>query len=313
MKEEVIVNSLKEVQIFTEDGRRPLKELYQEYLRLEMDFGWIKEVVYTALFKSQEGEIEVPVFCFKSPQQGPALWILSGVHGEEPAGPNAIANHIDELAKLAEEIPLVIMPLLNPLGYGKGWRYPDEYRDWQKGHSVSDSEYYLQSSADTTTPRASEPSSEFAGSVTSFVLKTVSDYPPILTIDHHEDEALEQSYIYSQGTLGADDPTAQSVVLILTETGIPLQMTGLTRFGELVLNGVAVDINTRLPVSDGSIDELLAAKSIIMDGQVVRGPSSKTSLVIETPTINVSLERRVQAHSNILLNLRKLWQIASTI
>jgi len=152
--------------------------------------------------------------------------------------------------------------------------------------------------------------SEFAAKVTKFVLDTAVDYPPVLTTDHHEDEQLDLSYIYSQGAKAAADEVAKETIRILMHSGIPPKMNGRTRFAELIREGVVVNENDE-PVKDGSIDELLAAAKVIVGGQVVAKASALTSLVIETPIMNFPLEKRIEAHSNVLKRLRSLWAIAN--
>jgi len=294
------------------DGRASLFELNKKYDELESKYGFTKEPVYTTNVDSKNGPVEVTVYCYKSVRKGPALWILSGVHGEEPTGPNAIGQNIDTLGELGREVPLVIIPLLNPKGYYRDWRYPDERRDWHKGHSVSDSEHYLPNPKDSSQSRLASPSSEIAAKVTKFVLDTITDYSPVLTVDLHEDELLDSSYIYSQGPKGSDDEVAKKVISILEESGIPLKKEGPTRFEEPIEEGIVANDENGKPIQDGSVDELLGTASrIIVDGRVVEKPIARTSLVIETPTINVPLERRVKAHSNILKQLKTLWELAN--
>ena len=73
--------------------------------------------------------------------------MLSGIHGEEPAGPNAIAANLASLTQLADAgVPIVVIPLANPKAYRHNWRYPNTpERDWKKGggYSVGDAEYLL--------------------------------------------------------------------------------------------------------------------------------------------------------------------------
>lgn len=79
-------------------------------------------------------------------------------------------------------------------------------------------------------------------------------------------------------------------------------MSGKTRVGEPIVNGIVSN------VFDGSIDELLASRLIFKNGKVVPGPSSNlptnasSVIVVETPTVGVSLQDRVFAHSQIILN-----------
>ncbi len=69
------------------------------------------------------GRYALPVIALRTPQGGEACWILSGIHGEEPAGPNAIAASIDAIAALGERQAVVLLPLNNPHGYVNNWRY----------------------------------------------------------------------------------------------------------------------------------------------------------------------------------------------
>lgn len=62
-----------------------------------------------------------------------------------------------------------------------------------------------------------------------------------------------------------------------------------------------------VPVKDGSLDELLgSADMIYLDGNIVKKPVSKTSLVIETPAIGIPLKTRVFAHGNIIKSIEQL-------
>ena len=54
------------------------------------------------------------------------------------------------------------------------------------------------------------------------------------------------------------------------------------------------------PVTDSSIDELMSATRIIPDGTVQPGPGAGTVLVFETPAGELSLQRRIAAHSALL-------------
>ena len=293
--------SLKKIETFN-DGRASLYELAKRYDLLKSKYGFIKEPVYTVSIDSKDEPVEVTVFCYKSAKIGEAIWLLAGVHGEEPTGPNAIARNIDIIGKLGQETPIIVYPLLNAKGYVKDNRYPDEYRDWYLGHSVGDSEHYL---------RGGSPSSEIAVKVTKSVLENINSYPPILTVDLHEDELLDRSYIYSQGSKGAKDEAARKAVSILEESGIPIKKEGSTRFpNEFIIEGIVVDENGK-PVKDGSIDELLSSKLIFKDKVVVKKPFASTSLVIETPTIGVSLEKRINAHSNIIKALQVLRELVN--
>lgn len=274
------------------DGRMPVLELYEKLEALEAG-GFTREVVY---------EQEFPILGFRSKTEGRALWVISGIHGEEPAGPNAIARNVNLfLDQQQRGIPVVLLPLCNPRGYSLNWRYPNEKRDWRVGASVGSSEHFLLGEHGEASAREAGPASLEAEALTAWVLKQVKNYPPVLVVDHHEDELLERSYVYSQGKQGAGDRVAQEIIQILKNSGIPLQLEGKTRFDEEIFAGVVG------PVCDGSLDELLASEKIIAHGTVVPGPHAPTVVVVETPTVGVSLETRIEAHGEIMKALGRLW------
>ena len=206
---------------------------------------------------------------------GPALWLLGGIHGEEPAGPNALARQIKVITAAGKKFPIVFLPLLNPEGYRRGWRYPDEARDWHKGHSVSDTEHVLPSIEVPTSARRPEPSSENCAAVTNYILQLLSAYPPRLVLDLHEDENPGNSYIYSHGAAGVSDVVAREVVALLHAAGVGIEQQGTTRFGEAITEGVVSNVH------DGSIDELLASQTLIVNGQAVPGPAAQSVVVLE--------------------------------
>lgn len=287
-----------ETDVFNEDGRVPIEFLFQSFDKLKTA-NWKAFEVY------KYKESELPVLCFASPKIGPALWVFSGVHGEEPAGPNAISRNVNLLIDLAKTIPLVVFPLLNPVGYIRDWRYPNERRDWHNGHSVSNAEHLLlgHDGMEAFGPRISQPESKIAEAVTLKIMELVTDYPPLISIDHHEDELFEFSYIYSQGETGSRDPVAKKIVEILKSI-IPVQENGQTRFGEKIENGIVINTN------DGSVDELMSAELIFLDGFIKDGPSSPHAIVVETPIINTGLEKRIAAHEAVIKSYKHLFEIA---
>ena len=278
------------------DGRRPVEDLYQAYLGL-VDHGWTLEVVAES---QPEGTARpLPIIALRSPASGPAAWILSGIHGEEPAGPNAIAAAIDDIARLGSRRPVVLMPLLNPQGYARNWRYLNVavYSETVDGNSVGDSSHLLpdaQSPARVPLPAAS---SAEADAVTRYVLARSADYPPECSIDLHEDNLIHEGYVYSQGALGAADPLAIEAVSVLRDNGVPIKAGGTTRFDEPIDGGIIG------PVTDSSIDELMSAATVIAGGQARPGPRARTVLVFETPAAALPLERRVAAHAALLRRL----------
>lgn len=287
---------------FFEDGRMPIEELYRAYEKLEQ-YGFKKELIGWQNGGGDHSDLKLPIFGYIKAEMGKdALWMISGVHGEEPPGPEAIAQEVDQIGELSRNIPFVIIPLCNPVGRYLGWRYQDEYRDHHKGTSVSDSEHWLLQEGGSK-PRTDGPSNKTAEFLTKFVVEKILKYPPLLSVDLHEDEALPESYIYSQGDKGVDDKVARRIVEIMQESSMAIQTEGETRFGEKIVSGVV------LATVDGSLDELMAAKRIFYGDKVIDKPYAKTAIVVETPTIGVPLIRRVNAHRNIIKALGELWQI----
>lgn len=285
---------------YLEDGRRGLKELYRKFL--ELDSGWIKEVI----FWQKTEDYEIPVLAFRTKTKGKALWLFAGIHGEEPAGPNALCESIALLKEFEQKkIPMVIIPMCNPVGYLKNWRYPNEYRDSTKGASVGDSEHLLLDK--NQRPRREAPISEDAHFFTKAVLKYIKARPPALLMDFHEDEDQKGvdalSYIYSQGELGVHDPIALMVVGILHSHDVQFKENGRTRFNDLIVNGIVNATN------DGSVDELLAATQIYVNNKIVTKHSCHSVIVVETPTVDVPLEKRVKAQKEIMKDLESFFLI----
>ncbi|MBX3702499.1 MAG: succinylglutamate desuccinylase/aspartoacylase family protein [Steroidobacteraceae bacterium] len=281
------------------DGRAPIGELYAAYESL-VARGWSLDVVAES---APEGTTSsLPIIALRSPGKGPAVWILSGIHGEEPAGPNAIAAAMGEIAELGSRRPVVLLPLLNPHGYARNWRYLNVavYSEAIDGHSVGDSSHLLDDPDAPGRPRASAPSSPEADAVTRYILAHAADYPPAVSIDLHEDNLIHEGYVYSQGAAGAADPLAVEAVAVLRNAGVPIKAGGTTRFDEPIADGIIG------PVTDSSIDELMSTASVIADGQARPGPQARTVLVFETPAAALPLGQRIAAHAALLRRLAEL-------
>lgn len=299
---------LKQIDTYN-DGRAPLYDLYKEHLKLVENYGWKSELLYSIKIKTAKGEVDVPVYCFLSPKEGQSIWLLTGIHGEEPAGPNAVARQIDLIGKLGQTIPMVLMPMLNPAGYYRNWRYHHIETSMER-LNVTDCRHLTPDPKDPSKPRIKKPVHEIANTVTKYILELLKKYPPVLFFDLHEDELIE-GYIYSQGYLSANDPVGAKVVKILVENGMPLKMSGSTRFdGEKIINGLVVDENGKR-ICDGSVDEFIANEKYFNEqGVLVSKPYAKTSIVVETPSNGaLSLDNRVKAHESIITNLGVLWEL----
>lgn len=281
-----------------DDGRLPIEELLRDYQKL-IDKGWHVDVV----FNSQPAgtRAPLPIIALRSPHPGPATWLLAGIHGEEPAGPNAVAAAIDDIAALGERHPVVLLPLLNPQGYARNWRYLNVpiYSASIEGKSVGDSSHLLPDEENPRRARAAVSSAE-ADAISRYFLETAKTYPPRYSIDLHEDNLIDEGYVYSQGILGVADPLAAEAVNILRQNKIGVKMSGQTRFDEDIVNGIIG------PVKDSSIDELMSSNKIISDGQLVDGPGAATVLVFETPAASLGMAQRVGAHTALIRRLTYL-------
>ena len=295
---------IKSIKTYDKDGRSSLFDLYNKYFSLLDNDGWEIKQIFSQKIDSGGKQIDIPIYSLRTIRKGESLWLTSGIHGEEPSGPNAIAQNIDFIAHLVKDgMPIVLNPLCNPKGYILNWRYQNEYRNWRKGESVGDSEHLLISEKNISRSLVSIPTNRQADRFTKYILDAQSDYPTKISVDLHEDEKLEAAYIYSQGTKASNNPVTERVVQIIEESGILLQKSGKTRFGEKVLRGVITG------AKDESIDELLGSKVIIKNNKRVKGPSVKTVIVVETPTVGVSIKKRILVHSNIIRSLGTLWKL----
>ncbi|HSN70257.1 MAG TPA: hypothetical protein VLT59_02060 [Steroidobacteraceae bacterium] len=294
------------------DGRATLAHLLERYESLAKRHGWQQETIYT-----YPGASGLAIHAWRTSHAGPALWLIAGIHGEEPAGPNAIAAELDSIVKLAESgVPIVLIPMSNPKAYRSNWRYPNTAeRDWRKGgYSVGDSEYLLPDLERGAGPRAPAAPGPETAALTMFVLQTAKFYPPQLVLDLHEDElSTEGGYIYSQGRHADASPVSAEVVRLLRNAGISIRMAGRTRFDEPIVDGVISRDDEGAPIRDGSIDELLASAEVFVDGVRERGPAAPTVIVVETPAFAGSnFELRVAAQGAVVRQLQKLWELNGT-
>lgn len=302
----------KNIETYLKDGRWPIEKLYESYATL-LERSWIAELIYY-----QETETtRLPVYCFKTPNPNlklPGMIVLGGVHGEEPAPPIAFAKNIERLAQLIEtKIPIAILPLLNPLGYTNNQRFPNNIQE-----SVGGADFVLPDPDNPSKPRKFHPSCPEAGKLIPYLVKLIERYKPVLWIDHHEDlddiqHLYGQTYIYSQGLLGFEDPIAQKIVRILKEEGSNLAEGGKTSFNEPIKNGIVYCDEKGNPIQDSSIEELAACGEIIKNNKIV--PKHPISSVITTETsIHLNhLEQRVATQSRIMSLYHDFWKIAKEI
>ncbi|MBP6514456.1 MAG: amino acid permease, partial [Steroidobacteraceae bacterium] len=296
----------------TTDGRSSVAQLFGRYHTLSSDHGWQAETIY-----AYPDENDLRISAWRTAHKGEALWIISGIHGEEPAGPNAIARNLASVASLAAAgVPVVLIPLANPRAYRNNWRYPNTAeRDWRKGggYSVGDSEHLLPDLENGAGPRAAAAPGPETKAFTDFVLRLAQSYPPRLVLDLHEDElSTEGGYIYSQGSQAGSDPVGAEIIRVLQAAGIPIRLSGRTRFDEPIAEGVISRDDKGQPIRDGSVDELLASTEVFVGGRKVPGPAAPTVIVVETPAFAGSkFELRVAAQGAVVQRLRELWRLGA--
>lgn len=294
---------------YSADGRKSFDDLIQNFDGL-IKSGWTRELVCKMDGADLIGNrISVPVYTYLSCsinalEHHQAFWILAGIHGEEPAGPNALAENSSLLLNLHEQkIPIVLMPLLNPLGYIRDDRYFDAHRDEKPGHSVTDSEHLLRDIKDPSRIRQPKPSNIYADKILTWIQRTINSYPPLIVIDHHEDElnrrngqhidsGFTYSYGYGQETRIA--PACKLITDLLITNGFPIQKSGVTRFGEKINNGFVLNN------SDGSVDEYLISQG------------ASACFVIETTRDDeqpIALKHRIRIHKEIMGLYLKMWTL----
>ena len=293
---------IKNIITYSNDGRISLADLYKSHVFLVNTGRFKLEELLLQKVKIKKEELSLPVNCLKTIKKGKALWIISGIHGEEPAGPNSIAKNIKIFLELSrKKIPLILLPLCNPAGYFRNWRYfnTPEYNKNLEGQSIGDSEHLLPDKSGRA--RRSEPSSNECDIFTKKILRLSKEYPPFLVLDFHEDNLSDKGYIYSGFPAEKYSPAANKIIDLFKENNFPVQYYGKTRFGEEIKKGIVS------ATEDGSVDELLRTKKILIKGIYNEGPSAKEVFVIETGAKNISLRKRINMQSQILKNLYILW------
>jgi len=95
---------------------------------------------------------------------------------------------------------------------------------------------------------------------------------------------------------------AKAIIAEMDRLGYPVQLTGQTSFDEIIVGGVISG------VQDGSVDELIAAREILVDGARRPGPGGKSVVVVETSTMKAPISERLRVHDAVLKMLEKLYQ-----
>ncbi|MEN9626567.1 MAG: Succinylglutamate desuccinylase / Aspartoacylase family [archaeon] len=308
MKTSLFHFEIPKVATFSKDKRMPIERLYRSFSKLDKN-AWDIYLIGKQEIVQRWEKFSLDILGFTTKKRGQALWIIGGVHGEEPAGPNAIAQNIVFLNALAKKIPIVLIPLCNPAGYARDWRYVNLRRASRtiEAKSVGDADHLLPSLKNQEKPRKNKPTNVIARNLCNFILEFAKEYPPLLVIDLHEDESRKKLYIYSQGKLGSIDPIAKEIVFLLKKKGFQFYEQRETRFGEPIVNGIVGKVR------DFSIDELLTAEKIIVSNKIKKGPGALSAITVETTTPDIPLSQRVRAHEEILQRAGEFFSMAKKV
>ncbi|MFA6974246.1 MAG: hypothetical protein WC238_05980 [Parcubacteria group bacterium] len=297
---------------YSKDKRTPIEKLYHSFYNLSKNKAWKLSVIDKHIIKHENKKLVFPLISLTTKTKGKAIWLISGIHGEESAGPIALAKSLGSFKSLAEKgIPFVILPLCNPSGYFRNWRYLFHAKDWKIGRSIGDCEHVLVNSKNK--PRTRFKPLKQTQKFVDEVLKLIKEYPPLFVIDLHEDdpntaegdpyygkEDNKTTYVYSQGKLGHQDPIAKEVIRILKKHKHPLESSGRVASAakERIINGIVCNMK------DSSIDELLASEKVYEKNKIIKKFPADSVVIIETLT-TVPLGKRLKIHMEILASLKK--------
>lgn len=291
-----------------QDARASIRELYQNYLELE-EAGWKKILIYTQQIEStsangQKELLSIPIYAFESGNDaGPIDYILiSGIHGGEPAGPNAIAQYVKQLIELGKARRILVLPFLNPWGYFN-YQLVNQTRHSPNGKSVGDMRHLF--------GRIDEPACPEAAAIGQFFIARQNRInAQTRVLNFHEDaswegideelissrnvkslakskiqERQDQTYIYVHGNGVEQNPLVHRIIQILRENSVPFK-EGNTAFEEPIINGMVIN------VEDGSLDQLLF--ELLGVGLVI-----VPEILLETPT-KPPIEQRITIYTHVL-------------
>lgn len=235
------------------DGRLSIAGLYKQYFELvtKHNFG------YRLIYPHEVNDTLVPSYAFYTPQKGPALWLITGIHaGKEPTGPNAFALNISLLGQFGQTFPLVVMPLCNPLAYIGGFYRLRNFSN-SRGLSVCDADYWL-SHPVFPSHRRSNYSSPESKAFCNLIMDLAKLYPPIHCVDLHDDFHDPNNLLPPNHFLNGDSDIAEQIATFYVKTLLAagvnhIHWRGTTLAGDKVRGGI--QRNT----PDSSIDELIYA------------------------------------------------------
>ena len=92
MKKEISrIFEVPKIHTFEKDNRMPIEKIYRNLSKIDGK-SWKKEIITQQQIIMNKKKYDFNILGLTTKKKGPALWIIAGIHGEEPAGPNAIAK-----------------------------------------------------------------------------------------------------------------------------------------------------------------------------------------------------------------------------
>ena len=193
----------------------------------------------------------------------PTVYLSSGIHGDEPAGPLAIESFWRSVNPL--QFNWLVCPLLNPTGFAS------QTRDNSDGHDLN-RDYLLQRSA------------EVRGHIAWLERQAVPD----LFLSLHEDWETEGFYFY-EISLGDDLPQRAHRLLDAVKVVCPIEQSPVID-DHAVREPGWIHHEPKADFPESWPEEIFLAK---------RG--CPLSFTFETPSCAASLETRIAAHQAAIL------------
>jgi murein peptide amidase A len=198
------------------------------------------------------------VWLRKSNASNKTVYISAGIHGDEPAGPLAIIEFLQQ--GLSEKINWIICPILNPTGIAAGTRENDQRIDLNR-------DYYEYSSKE----------------IQSHVAWLKKQKTPDVFISLHEDWETTGFYFY-EINLHHDNPERAKTLLANVETEIIIEPSFT------VDNHETRELGWIHHAADADLPDLWPEAIFLAKH------GCPLSFTFETPSKAVSLEKRIKAH-----------------
>lgn len=260
----------------TDESIRPtLPWLYDVYDReLANNDVWDEIKLLVNVIHSEDG---FGISAYRTRKQGKAIWILAGIHGEEPAGPAGIAYATPYLRII--DVPVVVIPVCDPFSYA---------REERPTFSMTDASAFMFSSRFKI--QRQDTYSFYKN------LETLAEkYTPTLVLDLHEDDLAAGFYSYIHGTSNIipDEVVRKFMSDLFPKFKVTFEEDENTRLGEPIVDGIVRVTN------DGSIDAYMNKKF------------GALSIAFETPSAELPLKHRASIHARFIEQMIEKWAHAA--